>query len=160
MTQPIQNTRNSAFESRKARRAGTQGLRGTLLRALGRDERGAAAVEFAFIMPIMLLIFSGILQFGSFMFLENHMTKVARAASRRVAVGELSEADAATMIQGSLLNWGVTYEVSVATADTEDGNEDITVGISLPLSEAALMDVLGLFETGSLSTSVTMRMES
>ncbi len=164
MTQPIQNTRNSAFESRKARRAGHRvgmgGLRGTLLRALGRDERGAAAVEFAFIMPIMLLIFSGILQFGSVMFLENHMTNVAREASRRVAVGELSEADAATMVQGSLINWGVTYEVSVATADTEDGNEDITVGISLPLSEAALMDVLGLFETGSLSTSVTMRMES
>ena len=164
MTQMIQNTAKSVNETRKARRAGhragTKGLRGTLLRALGQDQRGAAAVEFAFIMPILLLMFSGILQFGSVMFLENHMTNVAREASRRVAVGELTETDAATMVQGALVNWGVTYEVSVATADAGNGNQDVTVAISLPLSDAALMDVLGLFETGNLSTSVTMRMES
>ena len=160
MTQMIQNTAKSATETRKARRAGTKGLRGTLLRALGQDQRGAAAVEFAFIMPILLLMFSGILQFGSVMFLENHMTNVAREASRRVAVGELTEADAATMVQGALVNWGVTYQVSIATVDAGDGNQDVTVAISLPLSDAALMDVLGLFDTGDLSTSVSMRMES
>ena len=160
MTQMIQNTAKSATETRKARRAGTKGLCGTLLRTLGQDQRGAAAVEFAFIMPILLLMFSGILQFGSVMFLENHMTNVAREASRRVAVGELTEADAATMVQGALVNWGVTYQVSIATVDAGDGNQDVTVAISLPLSDAALMDVLGLFETGNLSTSVSMRMES
>ena len=159
MTQVTQNTAKNAPETRKAHQAPT-GLRGTLPRALGRDQRGAAAVEFAFIMPILLLMFSGILQFGSVMFLENHMTNVAREASRRVAVGELTEADATTMVQGALVNWGVTYQVSVATVDTGDGNQDVTVGISLPLSDAALMDVLGLFETGDLSTSVSMRMES
>ncbi len=47
-------------------------------RALWRDRDGAAAVEFAFILPILLLLFSGIVQFGSIMFLENHMTNVAR----------------------------------------------------------------------------------
>ena len=160
MTQVIQNTAKSALETRKARRAASKGLRGKLLRALGQDQRGAAAVEFAFIMPVLLLMFSGILQFGSVMFLENHMTNVAREASRRVAVGELTQADATTMVQGALVNWGITYEVSVATADADDGNQDVTVAISLPLSDAALMDVLGLFETGDLSTSVTMRMES
>ncbi len=160
MTQVIQNTAKRVTETRKARRAGSTGLRGSLLRALGRDQRGAAAVEFAFIMPILLLMFSGILQFGSVMFLENHMTNVAREASRRVAVGELSEADATTMVQGALVNWGVTYKVSIETEDADDGNEDVTVAISLPLSDAALIDVLGLFDTGDLSTSVTMRMES
>ncbi len=160
MTQMIQNTAKSAPEARKARRAVAKGLRGKLLRALGQDQRGAAAVEFAFIMPILLVMFSGILQFGSVMFLENHMTNVAREASRRVAVGELSQADAATMVQDKLVNWGVTYQVSIATEEADDGNEDVTVAISLPLSEAALIDVLGLFDTGNLSTSVTMRMES
>ncbi len=160
MTQVIQNTAKSVLETRKARRAESKGLRGTLLRALGQDQRGAAAVEFAFVMPILLLMFSGILQFGSVMFLENHMTNVARETSRRVAVGELAQADAAATVQSALVNWGVTYQVSVATADAGGGNQDIVVDISLPLSDAALMDVLGLFESGDLSTSVTMRMES
>ena len=122
--------------------------------------RGAAAVEFAFIMPVLLLMFSGILQFGSVMFLENHMTNVAREASRRVAVGEPAEVDAEATVQSALINWGVTYDVSVATIDVGGGNQDIAVAISLPMREAALMDVLGVFQSGNLTAAVTMRQES
>ncbi len=153
MTQMIQDTAKSAIEPPK-------GLRGTLLRRLGKDQSGAAAVEFVFILPILLLLFSGILQFGSVMFLDSHMTNVAREASRRVAVGELTETDATTMVQAALVNWGVTYDVNIATADAGGGNQNVVVDISLPLADAALMDVLGLFQTGDLSTTVTMRMES
>lgn len=160
MSQVMENAAYSTVETRKARRAGSRGFGGKLLRALGKDERGVAAVEFAFIVPILLVMFSGIVQFGSVMFLENHMTNVAREASRRVAVGELAQAEAATAVQGSLINWGVTYNVSVETSDAGDGNEDITVAISLPMADAALVDVLGLFQTGNLSASVTMRQES
>ncbi len=154
MTQMIQDTAKSAIDTPK-------GLRGTLLlRRLGKDQSGAAAVEFVFILPILLLLFSGILQFGSVMFLDNHMTNVAREASRRVAVGELTETEATTMVQAALVNWGVTYDVNISTADAGGGNQNVVVDISLPLADAALMDVLDLFQTGDLSTTVTMRMES
>ncbi len=125
-----------------------------------RDRYGAAAVEFAFVLPILLLLFSGIVQFGSIMFLENHMTNVARETSRRIAVGELAQADAESSARQALVNWGVTYEVSVATIDVGGGNQDITVAISLPMREAALMDVLGVFQSGNLTAAVTMRQES
>ncbi len=39
------------------------------------------------------------------------------------------------------------------------GNQDIAVTISLPMSEAALMDVLGVFQSGNLTAAVTMRQE-
>jgi Flp pilus assembly protein TadG len=138
----------------------TRGPRAKGWRALWRDRDGAAAVEFAFILPILLLLFSGIVQFGSVMFLENHMTNVARETSRRIAVGELAQADAASSAQQALVNWGVTYDVSVATIDVGSGNQDITVAISLPMHEAALMDVLGVFQSGNLTAAVTMRQES
>ncbi len=134
--------------------------RATGLRALWRDRGGAAAVEFAFILPIMLLLFSGIVQFGSIMFLENHMTNVARETSRRIAVGELAQADAASSVQQALVNWGVSYDDSVATTDVGGGNQNITVAISLPMADAALMDVLGVFQSGNLTAAVTMRQES
>ncbi len=84
--------------------AGSRADRAKGLRALWRDRDGAAAVEFAFIMPILLLLFSGIVQFGSIMFLENHMTNVARETTRRVAVGELAQADASSSAQQALVN--------------------------------------------------------
>ena len=146
--------------------AGSRATRAKGLRALWRDRDGAAAVEFAFILPILLLLFSGIVQFGSVMFLENHMTSVARETSRRVAVGELAEADAASSAQQALINWGVNYDVSVATVatvatvDVGGGNQDIAVAISLPMREAALIDLLGVFQSGNLTAVVTMRQES
>ncbi len=128
--------------------------------ALWRDRDGVAAVEFAFIVPILLLLFSGIVQFGAIMFLENHMTNVARETTRRIAVGDLAQADAVSSAQQALVNWGVTYDVDVASVDVGGGNQDITVTISLPMAEAALMDVLGVFQSGNLTAAVTMRQES
>ncbi len=138
----------------------TTATRAKGLRTLWRNRDGAAAVEFAFILPILLLLFSGIVQFGAIMFLENHMTNVARETSRRVAVGELAQAAAADSAQQALVNWGVTYNVVVASVDVGGGNQDIAVAISLPMREAALMDVLGVFQSGNLTAAVTMRQES
>ncbi len=140
--------------------AGSRAARAKGWRALWRGRDGAAAVEFAFIVPILLLLFSGIVQFGSIMFLENHLTNVARETSRRVAVGELAETDAESSAQQALVNWGVTYDVDVVSVDVGGGNQDITVTISLPMAEAALMDVLGVFQSGNLTAVVTMRQES
>ena len=75
-------------------------------------------------------------------------------------MGELSQADAASSAQQALVNWGVNYDVSIAATNAGDGNEDITVAISLPMAEAALMDVLGVFQSGNLTAAVTMRHES
>ncbi len=88
------------------------------------------------------------------------MTNVARETSRRVAVGELAQADAAGSARQALVNWGVTYQVSITPSSAGGGNQNITVAISLPLREAALMDVLGVFQSGNLTAAVTMRQES
>jgi Flp pilus assembly protein TadG len=131
------------------------GFGAKLWRACRMDEAGATAVEFAFIMPILLIMFSGIVQFGSVFFIENHMSHVARDATRQIVVGELAQDDVESAVQQSLINWGVNYNVSVVTVD-----QDVTVAISLPMSDAALMDALGLFQTGTLTAAVTMRQES
>ncbi len=141
-------------------KATTKGTRAKGLCALWRDRDGVAAIEFAFILPILLLLFSGIVQFGSILFLENHMTDVARETSRRIAVGELAQADAASSVQQALVNWGVNYDVLVTVSNAGGGNQDITVAISLPMREAALMDVLSVFQSGNLTAAVTMRQES
>lgn len=124
-------------------------------------EKGGTAVEFAFLMPVFLLLLSGIVQFGLVMFVQNNMSHVARDTSRRLAVGELTAAEAQTTAQGSLVNWGIDYTVQVVEPDPSDPDDrDVTVFISAPLEQAALFDILGILGGSDLAASVTMRLES
>ena len=137
-------------------------MRATLgiVRSCWRSERGVAAVEFALAIPFVLLVLSGIIQFGFVLFLQSHVADVARETARRAAVGELAQADAVQFAQDTLLNWGVTYSVAVTLPDPNDPNDtDVDVQISLPMSQAALIDILGLFQSGTLTAAVTAREE-
>ncbi|MFQ5773022.1 MAG: TadE/TadG family type IV pilus assembly protein [Kiloniellaceae bacterium] len=134
--------------------------RAAALRGCWRDDRGVTAVELAFVLPVLLLLLSGIIQFGALMFLQNHMTNIARETARRVAVGELTTAAAVQSAQTSLINWGISYGVVVTEPDPLDPNDtDVVVDITAPMSQAALVDVLGIFQTGTLRAKVTMRQE-
>ena len=137
-------------------------MRATLgiVRSCWRSERGVAAVEFALAIPFVLLVLSGIIQFGFVLFLQSHVADVARETARRVAVGEFEQAEAEQFAQDSLLNWGVNYLVVVDPPDPNDPNDtDVDVQISLPMSQAALIDLLGLFQSGTLTAAVTAREE-
>ncbi len=131
-----------------------------IVRSCWRSERGVAAIEFALAMPFVLLVLSGIIQFGFVLFLQSHVADVARDTARRAAVGELAQAEAEQFAQDSLLNWGVTYDVAVTLPMPNDPNDtDVDVQISLPMSQAALIDLLGVFQSGTLSATVTAREE-
>ncbi len=125
-----------------------------------RDEAGVAAVEFAFVMPVLVLMLTGIIQFGMLMFAQNQMTNVARETSRRIAVGELTTAAAQQYARDSLVFPSANFAVAITGPDPASPNpRDITVDISVPFSEVSLVDILGLFQSGTLRTIVTMRQE-
>ncbi|MBO1031716.1 pilus assembly protein [Tessaracoccus sp. SD287] len=51
-----------------------------------RDERGAQAVEFALVLPVLLLLLLGIMEFGSLYSKQMMITEAARAAARSMAL--------------------------------------------------------------------------
>lgn len=51
-------------------------------------DRGAAAVEFALLLPLMLLIVLGIIDFGRMLNAQQTLTNAAREGSRLVAFGQ------------------------------------------------------------------------
>lgn len=121
-----------------------------------KDRTGVAAIEFALVAPIIIVLFSAIIQFGFVLFIQNHMVDVARDAARRFAVGSTTQEETVQFAQATLLNWGVTYTVTVTTPNPSDPDDnDVIVNISLPRSSAAILDMLGLFQSGTLSASVT-----
>lgn len=58
-----------------------------ITRASSRAEDGAAAVEFAVIMPILLLLFFGIIYFGLTIYRQQVVESATREAARVMSVG-------------------------------------------------------------------------
>jgi Flp pilus assembly protein TadG len=53
-----------------------------------RGQDGAAAVEFALVLPVLITLLFGIIQFGWYFFVANSASSSAREAARRVVVGD------------------------------------------------------------------------
>lgn len=59
-----------------------------LRRGSGSADRGAAAVEFALMLPLLLLIVLGIVDFGRMLNAQQTLTQAAREGVRLVALGQ------------------------------------------------------------------------
>lgn len=139
---------------------GKPGRKRSLRASFWLERDGVSAIEFAFVLPIVVLLLGGIFQFGFALFMQGHMSEVARETSRYVAVGEFNQSEAESFAESSLINPGVTYDIDVDLPDPSDPNDrDVEVSISAPLSEISPIDILGLFENSDLTASVQRRME-
>lgn len=126
-----------------------------------REEGGVAALEFAFVLPLLVIVFAGIVQFGAVFFLQNNMANVARETARSLAVGTIeTEAEATKLADSKLINWGVSFNVETKIPDPlNPADTDYTVTISAPLAQAAIFDILGVFKKGNLTAAASMREE-
>ena len=130
-----------------------------------RCQAGGPAVEFAIVLPMLLLVLFGIYQLGTTLFLHNNMVNAAREAARQLAVGEVNvaggeppyAADTAQYVAlDYLAYWGQSFSVS---ASDPSAPGEVSVTISIPLNEAAapFMDVIGLSDL--LEAEATVRKE-
>jgi Flp pilus assembly protein TadG len=62
------------------------GLPPTDRRAVRRNERGAAAVEFALVLPLLVLLFVGIAEMGRLYYLQATLSGAAREGARVMAL--------------------------------------------------------------------------
>ena len=124
-----------------------------------RGESGAAAVEFAIVLPIFLAMLFGIIQFGAVLFLHNNMVNAARETARRMAVAELTAAQADPFAQNYLAGWNVVFTVFATEPAPGAINGDVFVRISAPAADAALIS-FPIAWPGNLVAEVTMRRES
>ncbi|RJS44830.1 TadE/TadG family type IV pilus assembly protein [Nocardioides cavernaquae] len=58
------------------------------MRVRDRNQRGAAAVEFALIAPLFFVLVFGTIQFGWYMWTAEYTNSAARETARRVVVGD------------------------------------------------------------------------
>jgi Flp pilus assembly protein TadG len=89
-----------------------------------RRERGAAAVEFALLLPVLLLIVGGIVDFGRFFYTQNITVNASREGARMLALGypvdgaTAADASASKRVQQAMIGFGATAYTTVYTSST------------------------------------------
>jgi Flp pilus assembly protein TadG len=76
-------------------------LSGRRVRALAACPRGASAVEFALLAPVLLLLFAGILVFGIYLGAAHNLRQLAAEAARASVAG-VTDQERAALAQGQI----------------------------------------------------------
>lgn len=124
-----------------------------------RRQRGAAAVEFALVLPILLLILLGIIDFGLYFYNDLQLTHAARDAARYLSVDNPSDAVAAVNDAESRLV-SATMSAWAPPAAPSHG-ESLSVDLSATYNFITPLPALipGLGGTLDINASAVMRRE-
>ena len=127
-----------------------------------RDQDGVAAVELAMVLPFLMVLLVGIIDFSALFFLRNNMFTIARDSARALSLQSVSAEEAEQMIRNRLDGWNATFNVDVHEPDPSDPNDtDVVMSITVPMAQAApiglVFDMVGF--TGTMQSQVTMRQE-
>lgn len=143
-------------------------MRSKRFRRRSEDRKGASMVEFALILPLLVAILLGILEFGRAMQAVEVAVNAARQTARRAILPQSdSTSELTTRAQTAFTNCALpttgltlTVKVNGTTADisTASRGDEVTVEVSIPYSNVSMLtpQFLGGF---NVTGSCTMRKE-
>jgi Flp pilus assembly protein TadG len=119
------------------------------------EEGGAAAVEFALLLPIFAAILMGIIQYGYYFWTTESANTAAREAARRVVVGDCWNT-------GNMTNYAESF-ASQATGVTRSADPaSLDVGQNITITVTADGDILSFLPMpngGNITRAYVARME-
>lgn len=119
-------------------------------------DRGAAAVEFALLLPLLLLIVFGIVDFGRALTAQITLTQAAREGARLDALNQPNVVSRTQAAASSLSNVSVTVVYQCQAGDGQK-NLDAKVQASYSFSFVTPVGALvGLFGGSGLGSPVTL----
>jgi len=99
-----------------------------------RSDAGAAAVEFALVIPLLLTLVFGVVEFGRAYNVQNSLSAAAREGVRVMAISNDSVAATAATEQAAVLTPAVTdSQVSISPATCTPGST-VTVTVTYPMA--------------------------
>jgi Flp pilus assembly protein TadG len=130
------------------------------VRALRSDTRGQALLEFALILPVLLLLVLGIIEFGRIWNINQMVSDITREGARRAVVYDATVTQ--TQVHDFMMQslWDAHVDTSVVTLSFNGtwhaSGEPMTVTTQFPYS---FMFFNRAFGTVQITSSFTMRNE-
>jgi Flp pilus assembly protein TadG len=124
-------------------------------RRIGDDRRGVAAIEFAFLAPLFILVLSGILENGLILLTQTVLDNATRDASRSILLGSTTSTSftsavcngAKSMVPcGSIkvnVQSGATFSALNATLQTDSAGNMINTQFTPGLASQAVLIQVG-----------------
>lgn len=116
-------------------------------------EKGQASVEFALVLPLVLLVLLGLLQVGVFVLEKLQVTGAAREGAREAAVTGDRE-----RIKRAAQRSAVGMEIDVSVDRGPERGDPAVVAVSARPTELPVMG--GIVSNLELESSATMRVEN
>jgi Flp pilus assembly protein TadG len=124
--------------------------------------RGAAAAEFAIVLPVFVLLIVGILEFGRMIMVQQILTNASREGARLACIDGSTESNVQTAVTQFLTNAsvsGVTVTCTPSTLSSATPGSQITVQTSVPFDQVSWIASSWFATDVTLSSSCMMRRE-
>lgn len=120
------------------------------------EEKGAAAVEFALVLPILVALLLGIIQLGWYFFVANSASGSAREAARRVVVGDCWGSDFQSFVtKQAPTTSSATYSPADLDADAVSIGDPVTITV---VADASIINFIPGFPS-TVTREFTARLE-
>ena len=138
---------------------------------LPKNQNGAAALEFLIVLPFLLMLLFGGIEFGAIFYNKQVITNASREGARAGITREYTKAEIENIVNTYWLNEKkenfllafspITLEVKVDPEDfiTDPTNEYLRVGVTIEKYKLVFASLIGIKESIKLSASTTMHME-
>jgi Flp pilus assembly protein TadG len=127
----------------------------------GAARRGAAAVEFALVAPLLFLLILGMVEFGRMLMVQQILTNGAREGARKAVLPGVSDSQVNQTIDDYLSGAGISgfsRSVSPSASSAAEGSP-ITVVVSVPYQNVTWIPVPAFLGNRTLTAQVIMRKE-
>lgn len=129
-----------------------------------RKQRGAAAVEFAIVAPIFILLLFGMIEYGRMVMVQQMLTNATREGARRAVLDGTSVQNVKDTVKDYLTSGNITVndsEITVSPDPSAAGFGDpVTVSLSVPFSRVSWLPSPMYLQGASMAASSVMRRES
>ena len=129
-----------------------------------RKQRGAAAVEFAVVAPIFVLLLFGMIEYGRMVMVQQMLTNATREGARRAVLDGTTTANVKTTVQNYLTSGNITVNNSEITVAPDPAaaafGDPVTVSLTVPFSRVSWLPAPMFLGNANMSATSVMRRES